>query len=150
MVYDTPLRKARLGLGLTTAEAGQYVRVTRKTWEAWEANEALGKPAPLAARELFFAKLDALYRHLVEHNLLQDQRELVVVVRHDPLLDDDIPVDVVADDNYLGLEEGSAGALVIKSMAIERNGRPYVHRTPFDPTVNEHVLEFCARHNPLA
>lgn len=132
-----PLRKARFALDMTTSEAGQFVYVTRKTWEAWEADELLGKPAPIAKVELFFSKLTSLGAN-------RQRPEMVVVMLQDPQTKASIPIDVVAVDNFLGLEDGC----IIKSMAINR-GRPYVHRTRFDPTINPHVLDFCRRHKAL-
>lgn len=132
----TPLRKARLALGLTTTEAGQYVHVTRKTWEVWEAGEMNGKAAPAAKVELFFTKLNDIgkshYRGC-----------MVVVLYEHPETGFQQPIDVVAEDNYLGLENGN----IIKSMAI-RNGRPYVHRTKFDPAHNPNVIKFCNENEP--
>lgn len=127
--YPTPMRKARLALGLTTVEAGQYVHVTRKTWEAWEQNEINGKSAPLAKTELFFAKLESIKK------LTKDYGKIIVVLGVQGNMQ--FPIDVIAEDNYLGHEDNN----VIKSMAI-RDGRPYVHRTKFDPTHNPHVVKF--------
>lgn len=132
----TPLRKARLALGLTTTEAGQYVHVTRKTWEAWEAGEVNGKAAPRAKVELFFTKLNNIGES-------RDMGRMVVVFLEDPVTGFQQPIDVVASDNYLGLEDDC----IIKSMAI-RDGRPYVHRTKFDPAHNNHVIDFCNEHDP--
>lgn len=142
MQNQTPLRKARLALGLTTAEAGHYVHVTRKTWETWEALEANGKPVPKASTELFFTKLEQMGKQ-------KGSRELVAIFFEDPLSHQQSVIDVVADDNYLGIEDFPGGQKIIKSMAIDRNGRPYVHRTVFDPRTNTQVARFCERHKPL-
>lgn len=140
--HHMPLRKVRLALGLTTSEAGQYVHVTRKTWEAWELGEMLGKPAPKAKLELFFSKLDKIGQS-------RSHRSLVVVLLRDPHTGYEQPIDVVADDNYLGLEEGSnANVRVIKSLAI-KDGRPYVHRTSFVVSDNSRVMEFCEKNTPV-
>ena len=140
--HHMPLRKARLALGLTTSEAGQYVHVTRKTWEAWELGEVNGKPAPQAKAELFFSKLEKIGSN-------REGRTLVVVLLRDPHTGYEQPIDVVADDNYLGYEQSSeAGAHVIKSLAI-RHGRPYVHRTQFLISDNRHVMEFCEKNTPI-
>jgi hypothetical protein len=73
--------------------------VTRKTWEAWEAGELAGKPAPKTHAELFFAKLEQI-RTAPEHLGPDDApRELVVVFRVDPGSRMRVPIDVVADDN---------------------------------------------------
>lgn len=143
---QTPLRKARLALGLTTTEAGHYVNVTRKTWEAWEALEAIGKPVPRTPAELFFNKLENL--GLQKEGL----RDFVVVLLEDPATTIQTPIDVVASDNYLGFEDAQViGQKIIKSMAIDRiTGRPYVHRTMFDPKTNIHVMKFCDRNKSLA
>lgn len=135
---QTPLRKARLSLGLTTEEAGHYVHVTRKTWEAWENAELNGRAVPAAKAELFFRKLDEIGKN-------REIGELVVVLNFDPYTRLQTPIDVVAEHNYLGLENGD----VIKSLAIRRDGQPYVHRTKFVRNHNAHVLEFCQRHSPV-
>lgn len=90
------LRKARLALGLTTSEAGQYVHVTRKTWEAWEAGEANGKPAPIAKVELFFSKLADIGKN-------RDVGGLVVVLARDPRTGLRTFIDVVSEANCLEL-----------------------------------------------
>lgn len=135
MDTNQPLRKARLALGLTTTEAGQYVHVTRKTWEAWEAGEMNGKAAPVAKAELFFTKLNSIGKS-------RNMGEMVVVIKKCPETKIEEVIDVVAADNYIGLEKGDT----IKSMAI-RDGRPYIHRTKFIREDNKHVIEFCERHN---
>lgn len=147
---NTPLRKARALLGLTTAEAGQYVHVTRKTWETWEAKEAAGLPVPPAALELFFSKLEALAKRLAEGPTADPSRALVVVFRRDPITGADVPADVVSNENYLGNEQDGPGFCVIKSLAVDRLGKPYVHRTRYVTEHNEHVLAFCRRHTSVA
>jgi DNA-binding XRE family transcriptional regulator len=123
-------------LGLTTAEAGQYVHVTRKTWEQWEKLEAENLPVPKAKMELFFEKISKLGK-------TKDYGKLVVIF----LTEESgfqLPIDVVAGSNYLGLDKLDNESAVIKSMAIDRiTGRPYVHRTKFLWDGNEHVKDFC-------
>jgi hypothetical protein len=150
MYHDTPLRKARALLGLTTAEAGQYVHVTRKTWEAWEAKEAAGQSAPAAALDLFFTKLEALAKRVVEGPDPKEKRELVVVFRRDPVSGADAPADVVSNENYLGNDSDGQGLYVIKSLAVDRAGNPYVHRTRYVGEHNQHVLAFCERYTSVA
>lgn len=133
----TPLRKARLALGLTTSEAGQYVHVTRKTWEAWEAGELMGKAAPQAKMELFASKIQNIGQN-------RNMGAMVTVLLRDSVSGYEQLLDVVTEENYLGLENGN----VIKSMAISRDGRPYVHRTQFDPKHNLHVIQFCHEREP--
>ncbi|NHZ66905.1 hypothetical protein [Massilia genomosp. 1] len=145
-----PLRKARYLLGLTTAEAGQYVHVTRKTWEAWEAKEANGLAVPPAAMELFFSKLDALARRLVDGRQYDSQREMVVVFRRDKGTGGDVPIDVVSTDGYLGNDQDALGYHIIKSLAVDRAGKPYVHRMRYEDAHNQHVLNFCRRHTSVA
>lgn len=132
----TPLRKARLALGLTTSEAGQYVHVTRKTWEAWEAGELMGKAAPQAKMELFVSKIQSIGEN-------RNMGAMVTVLLRHTVSGYEQLLDVVTEENFLGLENGN----VIKSMAI-RNGRPYVHRTQFDPQHNLHVIKFCHEREP--
>jgi len=150
MNHDTPLRRARALLGLTTAEAAQYVHVTRKTWEAWEAKEAAGQPAPPAAIELFFAKLNAQAKRVAEGPDPNEERELVVICRRDPVSGADMPADVVSNENYLGNDQDAPGFHVIKSLAVDRTGKPYVHRTRYVDAHNQHVLAFCRRHTSVA
>lgn len=151
MYHDnTPLRKARALLDLTTAEAGQYVHVTRKTWEAWEAKEAAGQPVPAAALELFFSKLEALAKRIAEGPDPKENRELVVVFRRDQVSGGDVPADVVSNENYLGNDQDGPGFYVIKSLAVDRFGKPYVHRTRYVAEHNQHVLAFCNRHTSVA
>lgn len=134
----TPLRKARIALGMTTTEAGQYVYVSRKTWETWEANEMIGKNPPKAKVELFFEKLSNIGKS-------RDMGDITVVVWKDPVTKVDYPIDVVTSENYLGFDEENK---IIKSMGI-RNGKPYVHRTQFSLQDNEHVLRFCKNNEPV-
>lgn len=137
-----PLFNARIVLGLSTTEAGQYVHVTRKTWEQWEKLEMENKPVPKAKTELFFEKISKLGKHT-------DYGSLVVVF-HTDSSDRQVPLDVVAESNYLGLEEDNGKSAVIKSMALDRRtGRPYVHRTKFYWSGNEHVRSFCETVKPL-
>jgi DNA-binding XRE family transcriptional regulator len=149
---NTPLRKARSLLGLTTAEAGQYVHVTRKTWEAWEAKEAAGQPVPAAAMELFFSKLDALAKRLRNDPTSGTERKLVVVFFRDPLSGADTPADVVSNENYLGnvQDPDDPDCYIIKSLAVDRTGKPYVHRTRYVKEHNQHVLAFCRLYNSVA
>lgn len=151
MNHNTPLRKARLALGLTTAEAGQYVHVTRKTWEAWEAKEAAGQPVPPAALDLFCSKLDALAERLAKGSGTNERGQLVVVLHAHPGGGADVPADVVSSDNYLGNDPTEiSGFHVIKSLAVDRLGKPYVHRTRYEDSRNTHVLSFCDRHTSVA
>lgn len=149
---NTPLRKARTLLGLTTTEAGQYVHVTRKTWETWEAKEAAGQPVPAAALELFFSKLDDLAKRLREGPTYNPERELVVIFRRDPVSGADTPADVVSNENYLGNDPDlkNPSFNIIKSLAVDRTGKPYVHRTRYEKEHNPHVLKFCGRYNSVA
>lgn len=97
--------------------------------------ELNGKSAPLAKTELFFTKLESIKQ------VSKDYGKIIVVLGVQGNVQ--YPIDVIAEDNFLGLE----GTDVIKSMAI-RDGRPYVHRTKFDPTQNPHVIEFCNQMAP--
>ncbi len=154
MKYDinpnTPLRKARLALGLTTEEAGQYVRVTRKTWEAWEAKEAAGEQVPIRALELFHSKLEGLAASWRGERAAGERGELVVVVHFDPLLGGDRLADVVSSENYLGNDPAEPGFYIIKSLAVRRSGEPYVHRTRYEGARNAGVLKFCKQHKSVA
>lgn len=138
-----PLYNARMVLGLSTTEAGQYVHVTRKTWEQWEKLEMENMPVPKAKAELFFEKISKLGKH-------KDYGSLVVIFRTESS-GCQVPLDVVAESNYLGLDDDNGESAVIKSMALDRRtGRPYVHRTKFYWSGNEHVRSFCETAEPLA
>lgn len=117
---------ARLALMMSTSEAGQLVHVTRRTWELWESGRV---PMPLAKQELFASKLSGLSI---------GRNELVVILADDGMSH----VDVVANDNFCGLRELADGNWQVSSLAVNRaNGRPYVHRQPFNPEHNRGGLE---------
>ena len=147
---NTPFRKARLALGLTTTEAGQYVHVTRKTWESWEAKEAAGEPIPMRVLELFQAKLDTMIAKVRGEKPRGDYGELVSVLRFDPVIGGDMLIDVVSSENFLGNDPAKPGWHIIKSMAVKRTGQPYVHRTLYEDARNAHVLKFCKRVKSIA
>ncbi|MBT0366214.1 hypothetical protein ISO55_04385 [Morganella morganii subsp. morganii] len=135
--YAKPLFHARMTLGLTTEEAGQYVHVTRKTWEKWEKLEASGKEPPQAKVELFFSKIANLDN--------KDCGSLVVIVDKNLT-----PIDVVAESNYLGFTNNGDGTGVIKSMSIDWfTKRLGVTRTHFPLSENTHVVKFCESHAPI-
>ncbi|MFZ4702276.1 MAG: helix-turn-helix domain-containing protein [Candidatus Methylumidiphilus sp.] len=122
---NTIARLARQAVGLTTVEAGQLVHVSRRAWEMWESGE---RNIPIAKLELFMMKING------EHST---ERELVVI-----LGPGQIPIDVVANDTFLSISDPVEGEAVIKTMAIDRRGRPYVHLTRFCIyPYNAHVME---------
>lgn len=120
------LRGWRENLGLSAEEAGQLVYVSRRTWEAWENEE----------REISRAKLDLLGTKLRERSQDANQeRNLVVVVS-----DEGLPLDVVAEDNFVGLRITGDQA-VISSLAVRRwDHKAYVHRTEFSVSKNQFVV----------
>lgn len=100
-------------------------------------------PKAKAELELFFEKISNLGKH-------RDFGSIVVVFLTESS-DIQVPLDVVAESNYLGLDEDDGKSAVIKSMALDRRtGRPYVHRTKFYWSGNEHVRDFCETAEPLA
>lgn len=153
MTPEMPLRKFRLALGLTTSEAGQYADVSRKTWEAWEAGEVAGKPAPAAAVVLVYSKLDRICDANKRNDPTAELREIVMVFKTvDHTINYRMPIDSVAADNFLGIEPGPRpGTAIIKSMAIAwGTGRPYVHKTVYVTADNQHIDGFIGRHLALA
>lgn len=147
---NTPLRKARLSLNMTTEEAAQYLRTTRKTWEVWEGKEAAGEPIPERVRELFTSKLEAMKDAWLGKRGPGERGELVVVFYRDPVSGADYPADVVSSENYLGTDPDQPGYRIIKSMAINRTGEIYVHRTRYEVAINKHVEAFRAKHTSVA
>jgi transcriptional regulator with XRE-family HTH domain len=126
------IRNARMLLDLTQEEAGRLVGVTRRAWEYWEAGT---RKIPVAAFELFIAKISGKLDSTLKPN---DKRQIIVVVADDGLT----PIDVVSNENFLSLAEDiSKNIAVISSWAIDRStGKPYKHKTRFliQPH-NEHV-----------
>ncbi|MCU6501989.1 helix-turn-helix domain-containing protein [Rugamonas sp. A1-17] len=152
MPPEMPLRKFRLALGLTTSEAGQYAGVSRKTWEAWEAGEVAGKAAPTSAVVLVYSKLERICDADKRNDPSAAAREIVVVLKTvDHVIGYQVPIDSVASDNFMGVEDGTEpGTAVIKSMAVAwGTGRPYAHRTTYVKADNAHVERFAIRHTPL-
>lgn len=136
--YATPLFNARITLGLTTEEAGQYVHVTRKTWEKWERLEASGKAPPQAKVELFFSKLANLGKS-------KDYGHMVVIFDENLM-----HLGVVAESNYLGFTDNHNGTGVIKAMTIDYfTKRLGVNRIQFPISENAHVVKFCESHTPI-
>jgi DNA-binding XRE family transcriptional regulator len=149
MTPEMPLRKFRLALGLTTAEAGQYADVSRKTWEAYESGEVAGKQAPTATIVLVYSKLERICDADKHNEPEAPRRDVVVVFKTvDPIIGYQVPIDSVASDNFLGIEPGvEPGTAVIKSMAVAwGTGRPYVHKTVYIELHNGHIARFAARH----
>jgi DNA-binding XRE family transcriptional regulator len=126
MTLSTSLLNWRLHLGLTTKQAADFVHVQRRTWEAWENAD---REIPLAKLELLGAKIQAAKQEGAF-------RDLVVVVS-----DACMPIDVVAEDTFIGLREHPDGTATISSLAVDRvTGRPYVHRSTFTVSNNLPVL----------
>jgi len=122
------LREARTAAGLTTAEAAMLMHAARRTFEMWEAGE---RNMPLAKFQLFMEKIA---RHF------ENALDMVVVVG-----DDETPIDVVANDNFAGITILPGAMAEICSLAVNRRGRPYAHRTKFRIDRNQHVLDAAAK-----
>lgn len=128
------LRAARLACEMTTAEAAQFVCASRRSWEGWESGS---RPIPRSKLELLATKLGKLGAE-------KEGLELVVVIAN--LQGFEYPIDVVSNENYLGLETLNDGQAVIKSLALDPvTKRPYVHRTKFKPGDNDHVINAARR-----
>ncbi|MYM92239.1 hypothetical protein [Duganella vulcania] len=143
-ILETALGKARVDIGLSSAEAGQYVNLSKQAWEALERGRYAGTQILIDAHDLFFSKLARLQKAPHHHDAQSDVEPLVAVF---DAAQGTAPVDVVGADNFLGLEDARDGRKVIKSLAIDvRTRRIYVHRQGFDPAANRHVLKFAQRH----
>lgn len=128
------LRAARLACGITTAEAAQFVCASRRSWEGWESGS---RPIPRSKLELLATKLDKL-------GVRKEGLELVVMIAN--LQGFEHPIDVVSNENYLGIEMLNDGQAVIKSLALDHvMKRPYVHRTQLNPSDNDHVISAAQR-----
>jgi len=119
----------RVLLGLSTTEAGQLVHSTKRTWENWESGAS---PIPPAKLELFIKK--------ITFEKSDDYRQLIVIVDER----NQIPRDVISNENFCGLVENDDGSYTIKSLAIDRiTKRPYVHKTKFQELYNETSLSIA-------
>ncbi len=117
---------ARKLLKMTTADAGQLLGVTRRTWEMWES----GKVAmPFSKVELFLLKLQG--KRLSEGSFI-----VVISPQQTPLA-------VVAQSNFCGIEHVGDDNYIIKSLMVDRvTGLPYVSRTRFNIDSNEHIIRY--------
>ena len=127
------LQHARFIIGLTQEEAGQLVGVTRRAWAHWEEGT---RAMPVAAFELFIAKISGQVRSTIKND---PARELIVVIEEETFS----PIDVVSNENFLSLTyDQPSEKYVISSLAIDRlSGKKYTHRVKFSPKVNSHVLQ---------
>ena len=127
------IRNARMWLELDQEEAGRLVGVTRRAWEHWESGT---RKMPVAAFELFIAKIAGQVRSTL-------QRQLVVVVADDGIT----PIDVLSNENFLSLKlDDSSNTAVISSLGIDKGkpykkGKPCKHETRFSiEPFNGHVV----------
>lgn len=123
---------ARNSIGLTTEQAANLVYATRRSWEYWESGERAMSPA---IWELFLMKISGS----IPRKYADQPRSVVVILADDGKQF----VDVVADDNFVDLQNSEEPSkAVISSLAVEHlTGRPYIHKTVFTRSVNQHVLE---------
>lgn len=133
MSQPTPekIYHARNSIGLTIDQAAKLVYSTKRAWEYWESGE---RSMSHAIWELFLMKIS----NFVPRKYTEQPRKIVVI-----LADDGIEfIDVVADDNFLSLENCEhSDRKIICSMAVDKSsGRPYVRRVEFLNSVNVHVL----------
>jgi transcriptional regulator with XRE-family HTH domain len=104
------LRGARLVLGLTTAEAGRLVGVTRRAWEHWEGGS---RRIPIAAYELFLAKAEGLVPSNLEN---ENERRLYVIFSPDGQRH----IDVISNRNFLSWELGKKpNHVLVHSLAYD-------------------------------
>lgn len=123
---------ARKSIGLSIEQAANLVYSTKRSWEYWESGERSMSPA---IWELFLMKISGT----IPRKYADEPRSVVVILADDGKQF----IDVVADDNFVDLQESDESPnAVISSLAVEHiSGRPYVHKTTFNRTVNQHVLE---------
>lgn len=135
------LINARMALRLSTAEAGQLVGVTAKSWENWERRP--GMDIPESKFELFCLKVTGDWaKHQMRNDLDIDdlQRKMVVVVKRTDY--SVIPITVLAGANFLSYQPEEDGTAVIKSLAVNPvDFTPYVHSVRFEVVDNEHVVK---------
>lgn len=123
---------ARNSIGLSIEQAANLVYATKRSWEYWESGERSMSPA---VWELFLMKISGS----IPRKYADEPRSVVVILADDGKQF----IDVVADDNFVDLyaPQDSVNA-VISSLAVEHlTGRPYIHKTTFNRSVNKHVLD---------
>ena len=76
---------------------------------------------------------------------LKQNRKLVVIFDGSQ----QIPIDVVAEDNFCGLVKGDGDFFIIKSLAIDGAGKPYVYSTTFEAKGNDHVFKMTEGWKPI-
>lgn len=78
---------------------------------------------------------------------LKQNRKLVVITIFDG--SQQIPIDVVAEDNFCGLDKVDEDFCIIKSLAIDGAGKPYIHSTKFEAKDNDHVFKMTEGWKPI-
>lgn len=135
------IRSLRLGMDLTQAEAAAIAKVSPRTWAAWESGS---RNMPFATLDFFVLRITHSADELEAKNIKirSEHRGLVV------LFDEDqngfqIPIDVVAKDNFLDitLDASDPTRRIISSLAVKDTGKPYVHRTSVSRFLNQGGIE---------
>jgi len=124
--------RARNSIGLTTEQAANLVYATKRSWEYWESGERAMSPA---IWELFLMKISGS----IPRKYADQPRSVVVILADDGKQF----IDVVADDNFVDIKDSDdPSKVVISSLAVEHlTGRPYIHKTSFTRSVNQHVID---------
>jgi DNA-binding XRE family transcriptional regulator len=136
------LRALRLGYGLTQVEAASIAMVSKRTWESWE-SESNDREIPISKFNLFVMRLTYHRKELEDEGIMKIKdsnsiRELVVINLYNG--NDIQMLDVIANDNFLEIKEVVKEGVafnVVSSLAVNIDGKPYVHRTKFSNIGNE-------------
>ncbi len=129
------LKTMRLGLGLTVGEAAALVQVSKRTWESWESGARNMPDRVLSTLELRLKYPSAQLK--AEGTVTPNQNlgsSLVVLTSTATGLQ--VPVDVVARDNFLEIQPHGEDAYRVSSLAVDANGRPQVHRMTIEAEAN--------------
>lgn len=139
------IRSMRLGIDLTQTEAAAVAKVSPRTWAAWEGGS---RPMPHSALDFFVLRITHSSFELEAHGIpIRDEvRRLVVFVKEDERRIQ-VPIDVVAQDNFLDVivDPDDREKRIVSSLAVNSKGKPYVHRTPVLRLLNAQSLEIANR-----
>lgn len=145
MQSPTPnaIKNLRSAAELTVSEAAGLVYTSPRTWTNWEAGTRKMDPAlfQLVITRLTMPSNEALHSlGVAKVELTEEAKNMIVVVKRSA--NDTQPIDVVSQSNFLACELKDDVYAVISSLAVERStGKPYVHRTTFKLSDNEHVIK---------
>ena len=135
------IRSMRLGMDLTQTEAAAIVKVSPRTWAAWEGGS---RPMPHSALNLFALRIThSSFELEAQGILIKDKaRSLVVFVTKDQT-----PLDVIAKDNFLDViaDPKDDAKKIVSSLAVSSQGKPYVHRVSVFSEHNISSLQTLSR-----